>query len=93
MLAYESSLHITDPDRYLRSDASTFRHQLASVHALGSYCPSTFEARPLSLDVIADETGFPNRQRMRRAFLRTMGQPPQELRRNYRTSNARAGLS
>lgn len=40
----------------------------------------------LPLDVIADEAGFPNAQRMRRAFLRTMGQPPQELRRNYRAS-------
>lgn len=40
----------------------------------------------LPLDVIAYESGFPNRQRMRRAFLRTMGHPPQELRRNYRAA-------
>lgn len=40
----------------------------------------------LSLDVIAQESGFPTRQRMRRAFLRTMGHPPQELRRHYRAA-------
>jgi len=30
-----------------------------------------------SMDVIADETGFADRERMRRAFLRILGQPPQ----------------
>jgi transcriptional regulator GlxA family with amidase domain len=35
----------------------------------------------LSLDVIADEVGFSDRERMRRAFLRTVGQPPQTVRR------------
>ena len=35
----------------------------------------------LSLDVIADEVGFSDRERMRRAFLRTTGQPPQAVRR------------
>lgn len=35
-----------------------------------------------SMDVIADETGFADRERMRRAFLRTLGQPPQAIRRN-----------
>ena len=34
-----------------------------------------------SMDVIADETGFGDRERMRRAFLRTLGQPPQAIRR------------
>lgn len=34
-----------------------------------------------SLDVIADETGFTDRERMRRAFLRILGQPPQAIRR------------
>jgi transcriptional regulator GlxA family with amidase domain len=34
------------------------------------------------LDAIAEETGFGNRERMRRAFLRTIGQPPQTIRRN-----------
>jgi transcriptional regulator GlxA family with amidase domain len=37
-----------------------------------------------SLDVIAEETGFADRDRMRRAFLRTLGQPPQTIRRNAR---------
>lgn len=35
-----------------------------------------------SLDVIAKLTGFYNPDRMRRAFLRTFGQPPQVIRRN-----------
>lgn len=34
-----------------------------------------------SLELIADETGFADRERMRRAFLRILGQPPQALRR------------
>ena len=37
-----------------------------------------------SMDVIANETGFADRERMRRAFLRTLGQPPQAVRRNAR---------
>lgn len=38
-----------------------------------------------SIDIIADKTGFAGRERMRRAFLRAFGQPPQALRRNART--------
>jgi transcriptional regulator GlxA family with amidase domain len=38
----------------------------------------------LPMDVIADETGFADRERMRRAFLRSFGQPPQAIRRNAR---------
>lgn len=38
----------------------------------------------LSMDAIADETGFSDRERMRRAFLRAFGQPPQTVRRNSR---------
>lgn len=41
----------------------------------------------LSLDVIADEVGFADRERMRRAFLRTLGQPPQAVRRIGRKSS------
>ncbi|MCY1240172.1 HTH-type transcriptional regulator [compost metagenome] len=37
-----------------------------------------------SMDVIAEETGFAASDRMRRAFLRTLGQPPQTVRRNAR---------
>ena len=36
------------------------------------------------IDVIAQQTGFADRDRMRRAFLRTFGQPPQVIRRNVR---------
>jgi transcriptional regulator GlxA family with amidase domain len=34
------------------------------------------------IDVVAAETGFADRERMRRAFLRAFGQPPQAIRRN-----------
>jgi transcriptional regulator GlxA family with amidase domain len=34
------------------------------------------------MDVVARETGFGDRERMRRAFLRAFGQPPQVIRRN-----------
>jgi transcriptional regulator GlxA family with amidase domain len=37
-----------------------------------------------SIDVVATETGFADRERMRRAFLRAFGQPPQVMRRNAR---------
>lgn len=36
------------------------------------------------IDVVADQTGFADRNRMRRAFLRAFGQPPQAIRRNAR---------
>jgi transcriptional regulator GlxA family with amidase domain len=36
------------------------------------------------IDVIARQTGFADRDRMRRAFLRALGQPPQVIRRNAR---------
>jgi transcriptional regulator GlxA family with amidase domain len=38
----------------------------------------------LSIDVVARETGFADPDRMRRAFLRAFGQPPQAIRRNAR---------
>jgi transcriptional regulator GlxA family with amidase domain len=34
------------------------------------------------MNVVARETGFGDRERMRRAFLRAFGQPPQVIRRN-----------
>lgn len=40
-----------------------------------------------SMDVIADETGFGDRERMRRSFLRILGQPPQTIRRASRGPN------
>ncbi|MGX7707416.1 GlxA family transcriptional regulator [Methylobacterium sp. Gmos1] len=36
------------------------------------------------VDAVADQTGFSDRNRMRRAFLRAFGQPPQVIRRNAR---------
>jgi transcriptional regulator GlxA family with amidase domain len=36
------------------------------------------------IDVVARQTGFSDRDHMRRAFLRAFGQPPQVLRRNAR---------
>jgi transcriptional regulator GlxA family with amidase domain len=40
------------------------------------------------IDVIARQTGFAERDRMRRAFLRAFGQPPQVFRRNARAEAA-----
>jgi transcriptional regulator GlxA family with amidase domain len=40
------------------------------------------------IDVIARQTGFADRDRMRRAFLRAFGQPPQAIRRNARAEVA-----
>jgi transcriptional regulator GlxA family with amidase domain len=39
-----------------------------------------------SMDAIAQETGFADRERMRRAFLRVLGQPPQAIRRNSKAA-------
>lgn len=41
-----------------------------------------------SIDVIARQTGFSDRNQMRRAFLRAYGQPPQVLRRSGRRAEA-----
>jgi transcriptional regulator GlxA family with amidase domain len=40
-----------------------------------------------AMDTIAIETGFADRERMRRAFLRTLGQPPQAIRRQSRVAS------
>lgn len=42
-----------------------------------------------SIDVVARETGFADRRRMRQAFLRGFGQPPQAIRRNARIGDIR----
>jgi len=39
-----------------------------------------------SMDAIAEETGFADRERMRRAFLRRLGQSPQTIRRNSKAA-------
>jgi transcriptional regulator GlxA family with amidase domain len=41
-----------------------------------------------TLEEVANETGFADPERMRRAFLRTFGQPPQVMRRNARLAAA-----
>ncbi|SDA35930.1 GlxA family transcriptional regulator [Sphingomonas sp. NFR15] len=41
-----------------------------------------------SIDVVARQTGFADRDRMRRAFLRAFGQPPQVIRRAARGADA-----
>jgi transcriptional regulator GlxA family with amidase domain len=42
------------------------------------------EADELSIERIASKTGFHNPERMRRAFLRTLGEPPQAIKRAAR---------
>ena len=44
------------------------------------------------IDVVARETGFVDRRRMREAFLRTFGQPPQLVRRNARSEAPASGI-
>ena len=40
------------------------------------------------VEVVAVETGFADPERMRRAFIRAFGQPPQAIRRNAREEAA-----
>jgi transcriptional regulator GlxA family with amidase domain len=42
-----------------------------------------------SMDAIAEETGFGDRERMRRPFLRTLGQSPQTIRRDAKAARSR----
>ena len=44
------------------------------------------DSQPLQVEDVALETGFRDQERMRRAFLRAFGQPPQALRRAARAS-------
>jgi transcriptional regulator GlxA family with amidase domain len=44
------------------------------------------EEGQLPIDTVAHETGFADRERMRRAFLRAFGQPPQAIRRAARVA-------
>jgi transcriptional regulator GlxA family with amidase domain len=46
---------------------------------------SMIETGRHSLDVVAEETGFVDPERMRRAFLRAFGQPPQAIKRAARS--------
>ena len=42
----------------------------------------------LQMDVIAREVGLVDRERMRRAFVRTLGQPPRTVRRAWRAGHS-----
>ncbi|RDS81984.1 GlxA family transcriptional regulator [Dyella psychrodurans] len=42
------------------------------------------------IEIVARESGFADRERMRRAFLRAFGQPPQAMRRNLRSEELEA---
>ena len=53
-----------------------------SVEELARAARLMMEQGRHSMEVIASETGFADRERMRRAFLRAFGQPPQAVRRN-----------
>ncbi|MBO9706713.1 MAG: GlxA family transcriptional regulator [Caulobacter sp.] len=46
------------------------------------------DSQPLQVEDVALETGFGDPERMRRAFIRAFGQPPQALRRSARASAA-----
>ena len=58
----------------------------AGEHLRGEAARLMLEQGRHSMDVIADGVGFADRERMRRAFLRTLGQPPQVIRRFGRAS-------
>lgn len=46
---------------------------------------SLMEDTDQTLDAVAQQTGFGDRDRMRHAFLRAFGQPPQAVRRSTRS--------
>ena len=48
---------------------------------------SLMEDTDQTIDAVAQQTGFADRDRMRRAFLRAFGQPPQTIRRATRASS------
>jgi transcriptional regulator GlxA family with amidase domain len=69
--------------------AETGRSPAKAVESLRvEVARSMMEQGSLSIDVVARETGFADRDRMRRAFLRAFGQPPQVIRRNARAGTA-----
>jgi transcriptional regulator GlxA family with amidase domain len=46
------------------------------------------DSQPLQVEDVALETGFGDQERMRRAFVRAFGQPPQALRRAARAAQS-----
>jgi transcriptional regulator GlxA family with amidase domain len=51
------------------------------------------DSQPLQVEDVALETGFGDQERMRRAFLRAFGQPPQALRRAARASQSDVAIA
>ena len=75
-----------------RPPASEGEHQAAEwavEHLRVEAARLMLEDTDHSVDVIAEETGFADRERMRRAFLRAFGQPPRTIRRTGRSSSGR----
>jgi transcriptional regulator GlxA family with amidase domain len=50
-----------------------------------------FEDGRHNVEDVVRETGFANRERLRRAFLRTLGEPPQTVRRAARLQRTASG--
>ncbi len=67
-------------------ESDTARGQDAVLWSPSRGCPADDGAGRHPIDVIARETGFADRDHMRRAFLRAFGRPPQAIRRNARGS-------
>ena len=83
-LAQEASLSSRQFSRAIRTE--TGQSPAKAVESLRLEAARLLiEKGRLSMDRIAVETGFVDRERMRKAFLRAFGQPPQMLRRASRT--------
>ena len=54
------------------------------LHQLGQLIDERIAEPGHSIEIVARQTGFSDRDHMRRAFLRAFGQPPQVLRRHAR---------
>lgn len=73
-----------------RQFARTFRNETGQTpakaveHLRVEAARLMMESGRHSIDVVARDTGFGDRERMRRAFLRAFGQPPQAVRRTVR---------
>ncbi len=92
----ESRLSVEEPGRRrpslaLASSARPYSRRPASRRCQGDRAsPPLAAARAMMedsnhpIDIVAEQTGFADRDRMRRAFLRAYGQPPQVIRRNAR---------
>jgi AraC-like DNA-binding protein len=74
------------------SGARCSRRPARSAHAIENLrveaAREMIDAGNLALSVIAEESGFGDPERMRRAFLRSLGHPPQSMRRMARQNAA-----